>query len=246
MKNFLITAGFVFSMMLVGNVLAQTTDASQGSLANDLVEEIAKETGKEAPTIEIERSDAGTIKLDIDFDDDYAINEESIDTIGSVIRKVAGDEVADEVVIELKGLSDEEKKQLSKSLREGLPFDGEKVPGWVGAVAILAVILIFGSPIIVLIAVFFFMGRKRKQKMNIIQVYLDAGKDVPPELIRTFESGGGSFKSGVLLAGAGLGIVAAFNAANEPSVAALGLIPLFIGIAKLLYWFFEERKYNSA
>ena len=82
--------------------------------------------------------------------------------------------------------------------------------------------------------------------MNIIQVYLDAGKDVPPELLRTFDSGSNSFRSGVMLSGAGLGFLAAFNAANESSIGALGLIPLFIGVAKLLYWFFEERKYDKA
>jgi len=82
--------------------------------------------------------------------------------------------------------------------------------------------------------------------MDLVQAYLDAGKEVPPQVLNTFGNGGGSLRSGLMLTAIGIGIVAAFNAANNSSVGALGLIPMFIGLAKLLYWFFEERKYNKA
>lgn len=188
-------------------------------------------------------NDAGYINIDVELDQPQTDNE-SIRKVSELVRKIAGDTVADEVIIELDALSDEEKAQLSKSIRHRVNFDADQMPEWLGGVAFLAVLLIFGSPILILITVFVFMARKRKQKLKVIEVYLDAGKDVPPELLRTFDNSVSSFKSGIMFSSAGLGVLAAFYAANNGSVAALGLIPLFIGIAKLLYWFFEERKYE--
>ena len=229
MKNTLMVIGLIAALICVNQIWAQEEES-----VNVVVAEVVTQAEEKR----------GSVKLAIDLGE-QATPRESIDKVSALIREIAGDEVADEVVLELEGLSEEEKKELAESIKRGFKFNTDHVPGWVGVVAILAVILIFGSPILVLIAVFFFLSRKRKEKMNMIQVYLDAGKDVPPELLRTFDGGSNSFRSGVMLTGVGLGIIAAFNAANEPSIGALGLIPLFLGVAKLLYWFFEERKLNQ-
>ncbi len=186
--------------------------------------------------------DGSGISVDLSLSSKEVSDDESINKLTSVIRKVAGDEVADEVVVEVSGLSDAEKAELAEAIREGIHIDSDEIPGWVGPIAILSIILFFSVPLLILIAVFWYGYRKRRQKMDLIQVYLDAGKDVPPQVLSTFDQSGGSFRSGLILAGAGVGIVAAFNAAGDASTGALGLIPLFVGIAKLVYWFFEERQ----
>lgn len=229
MKQMWIGVSFIAALILVNQIWAE-----EGSNLK-FVAGAAVEESPEKPS---------SINIDVNFDEDSS-DEKSIKKISELVRKIAGDKVADEVIVELDGLSEAEKAELAESLKKGIKFDTEQLPGWLGVVAILAVALIFGSPILILITVFFFMARKRKQKMNVIQVYLDAGKDVPTELLRTFDNSVDSFRSGIMFAGAGLGIMAAFYSANNDSVGALGLIPLFIGVAKLIYWFFEERKYDK-
>ena len=229
MKQMWIGVSFIAALILVNQIWAEEGSNSK------FVAGAAVEESPEKPS---------SINIDVNFDEDSS-DEKSIKKISELVRKIAGDKVADEVIVELDGLSEAEKAELAESLKKGIKFDTEQLPGWLGGVAILAVALIFGSPILILITVFFFMARKRKQKMNVIQVYLDAGKDVPTELLRTFDNSVDSFRSGIMFAGAGLGIMAAFYSANNDSVGALGLIPLFIGVAKLIYWFFEERKYDK-
>ncbi|MCH2191239.1 MAG: DUF6249 domain-containing protein [Gammaproteobacteria bacterium] len=229
MKQMWIGVSFIAALILVNQIWAEEGSNSK------FVAGAAVEESPEKPS---------SINIDVNFDEDSS-DEKSIKKISELVRKIAGDKVADEVIVELDGLSEAEKAELAESLKKGIKFDTEQLPGWLGVVAILAVALIFGSPILILITVFFFMARKRKQKMNVIQVYLDAGKDVPTELLRTFDNSVDSFRSGIMFAGAGLGIMAAFYSANNDSVGALGLIPLFIGVAKLIYWFFEERKYDK-
>ena len=229
MKNMWIGVSFIAALICVNQIWAD-----ENANTETVIETVVEKSSKEPRSIKVD--------VDIDGDD---VNDESIKKISDLVRGIAGDEVANEVIVELDGLSEDEKAQLAESIKKGIKFDTDQIPDWLGAVVILAVVLIFGSPILILITVFFFMARKRKQKMNVIQVYLDAGKDVPPELLRTFDNSVSSFRSGIMFAGAGLGIMAAFYSANNDSVGALGLIPLFIGVAKLLYWFFEERKYEK-
>ncbi len=218
MKNIFIGVGLLLALMSVNQIWAQDEPVD---------------------------SNKSEISISLDSSTDDVDAQESLERVADLVRDIAGDDVAGEVLVELEGLSASEKAELVDALRKGAKIKKDNIPGWVGVVAILGVILIFGTPILVLIAVFVYIARKRRQKMNIIQVYLDAGKDVPPELLRTFDNGGNSFRSGLTLTFIGLGILFAFSAANASSVGALGLIPMFIGISKLLYWYVEERKLNN-
>ncbi len=240
MKNIYATIWLMFALTGVSPVWAQAQEVQAVSEPVISTEEADESDSSRGVTFDISFDEDDGVKADV-----QSIDQESIDQIGDLLEKFAGKDVAKEVVVELEGLSKEEKKELAKAIKQGFDFKREDIPGWVGAVAILGVILIFGFPILVLIAVFIYLGRKRRQKMAIIQVYLDAGKDVPVELLRTFDGNGNSFKSGIMLTGTGLGIAAAFNAAGDTTIGALGLIPLFIGVAKLLFWYFEERKYTQ-
>lgn len=231
MKNLLVGLGLMLALVSVGHIWAQEEAVTVSVAANgDRVEPSGDTRG---------------IKVDLNFESDAVSDEESLQKLTTVVRKLAGDEVANEVVIELDGLSESEKAEVAEAIRDGFKFKSDEVPGWVGAVAIVAIVLFFSVVILLPIAFFVNGSRKRRQKMELIQVYLDSGRDVPPQVLSSFGSGVGSFRSGLILTGAGFGIVAGFNAAGEPSVGALGLIPLFIGIAKLVYWLFEERKYDK-
>ena len=51
-----------------------------------------------------------------------------------------------------------------------------------------------------------------------------------------------SLKSGLTLTAVGIGIVAALGANGAEEAAGFGLIPMFLGIARLIFWFLVERK----
>jgi hypothetical protein len=77
----------------------------------------------------------------------------------------------------------------------------------------------------------------------LVNVYLEANKEVPPQVLNSFDVGAAtSLRRGLMLTALGVGILAAFGAAGDSEVGALGLIPLFVGVARLIYWYVEERK----
>lgn len=232
MKNLYVTVGLVLAFMSVGHIWAQDVSSEENDTNRGATVQIKK--GKED----------GHIKVDVSVDDDNLSDQEALDKIANVVRKVAGDEVADDIIIEVKGMTKEEKAEMAEAIREGIKFNVPDIPKGAVAVAITGIVFLLLSPLLILIAVFIYGARKRRQKMEIIQVYLDSGKDVPPQVLNTFDNSGGSFRSGLMYTAVGLGIIAAFNAGNDSSTGALGLIPLFIGIAKLVYWMVEERKYG--
>lgn len=237
MKNLFISVGLFVALVCVSHIWAQDQA--------DLPEAALVETLSSSETLTITADEEkGRVKIDLNIDDEMD-NQQALDKVAKVVRKIAGDEVADEIVIELDGMTEAEKAEIAEAVREGLVFNGGDIPPWAGGVAITAVVLFLLGPLLILIAVFTYGARKRRQKMDIIQAYLDSGKDVPHQVLSAFDSSGSSFRSGLMYSGVGLGIIAAFNAANDSSTGALGLIPLFIGIAKLLYWMFEERKYQK-
>lgn len=232
MKNIFISVGLILALINVGMIWAQDQAETK------VVEPVASDV--------VGADQERGVKIGVTIDDGKPLDKESLSKISEVVRAVAGDEAANEVLLEIEGMTDEEKAEVAEAISNGLHFSGEQIPSWVGSVAVIAVVLFLLTPLMILTAVFFYGARKRRQKMEIIQVYLDAGKDVPHQVLSTFDSSGGSFRSGLMYSAIGLGIIAAFNAAGEPSVGALGLIPLFVGIAKLLYWMFEERKYKNS
>ncbi len=233
MKNLYISIGLIVGVVSVGHVWAQDIAVeNQASQANE--------------TAQVSTNDEDVdLKVDVSIEHEDLSDKETLEKITNVVRKVAGDDVANEIVIEVKGMSDEEKAEMAEAIRKGIKFNTNEIPDGVAAIAITAVVFFLITPLFILIVVFVYGARKRRQKMEIIQVYLDSGKDVPQQVLNTFDNSGGSFRSGLMYTAVGLGIVAAFNAANNSSTGALGLIPLFIGIAKLVYWMFEERKYEK-
>ncbi len=245
MKNTLTTFAIILALICVSQIWAQDNQANELASEPQVEQaytDIAGELSDRDDSQE-SKSSGSSIKIDLDLDGDES-DKDAIKKLTTVIKQVAGEDVANEVVLELEGLSEEEKNEIREAFAHGFPT--EHIPGWVGAVAILAILLIFGAPVWILLVVFVFGARKRKQKMQLIQMYLDSDKDVPQQVLETFGQPTSSFRSGVMLSAVGLGILAAFSAAGDESVGALGLIPLFIGIAKLVYWFLEERTPESS
>ena len=190
----------------------------------------------------------GGFKVDIDFNDDD--NQKKLDKVAKIVGSILNEEAGKELSVELKTLSDDEKEELVEAIEEGFSFDmggSNDIPGGALLLALPAIILFFGTPVFLLIVLLHSGYKKRRQKMELVTMYLQADRELPPHVMNAFDNGGAasSLRSGISLAAIGLGIVVAFNVSNNGDVAAFGFIPLFIGVGRLAFWFLEERKQEN-
>jgi hypothetical protein len=118
----------------------------------------------------------------------------------------------------------------------------------------------FGAAVIALAGIivpFLFLGtlgllyftfRHRRQKIlhETLRAMIDKGVPIPPELIvppgRIRRRAGSDLRSGLVIMGAGLGILLFFGRAGFGRI---GWIPVFIGIAFLITWFIERKNSNN-
>ena len=181
-----------------------------------------------------------TISADTDDDDsDKQLKREVVDRVLNVIEKAAKDEGK---------LDAEDKKTLTKLLMESDKHDYR--PNTVQAVGgllvgAIAIIVIFGMPVMIVAAVMYASYRKKRLVHDTINQYLASGKDIPPEIMEglhreTTGTPKSNLHKGLVLMGVGLGIVASFALMGEQEAAFIGLIPLFIGAAQLLIWMIEK------
>jgi len=159
-------------------------------------------------------------------------------------------EAITEALDENPDLSDTDRQAVEQALKKAPSFGninldldengaGELILGG------LAIVLIFGTPIM-LVAAFLYAGhRKRRLASNMAGQFLANGQPVPPEVWRGLAGDPtprSNLHKGMIMLGLGLGIFLCFWLIGSPEAAYLGLIPLFIGIAQLLIWKLEEQK----
>ncbi len=102
-------------------------------------------------------------------------------------------------------------------------------------------------PVFIVALVLRFQYKKRKQRMELINKYLESGQGVPKELLVDGSSSGqvdgnSNMKHGLLLMGVGVGLLLALGFLAGWNIAAIGLIPFFIGVARVVIWRLEESK----
>ena len=109
-------------------------------------------------------------------------------------------------------------------------------------VATVAIVFTLGMPILILSLVLLFAHRRRKQKMELVKTYIDANQTVPEHVLAEFDNPASShLSSGVKWVGIGLGVALTIAIlADNYSLVALGLIPLFIGLGRLVLWKLED------
>ena len=112
-------------------------------------------------------------------------------------------------------------------------------------VPIFAILFTFGSPVLVIGLLLLFSYRKRRQRDALVAKFIDAGKDVPPEVLATFNDNavsGNNLQRGLILSGIGSGLFLFLGMLVGWGVASVALIPLCIGIARLLIWKLSEQQ----
>ena len=162
------------------------------------------------------------------------------------------DEVIGELKAEWKDLDQEERQEVKdalRSLREGINItipDSFSFGGLSSVIVpIFAILFTFGSPVLVIGLLLLFSYRKRRQRDALVAKFIDAGKDVPPEVLATFNDNavsGNNLQRGLILSGIGSGLFLFLGMLVGWGVASVALIPLCIGIARLLIWKLSEQQ----
>jgi hypothetical protein len=110
---------------------------------------------------------------------------------------------------------------------------------------VMAILLLFGGPIMIVAIVSFNNRRKREMVHGTIDKIIEQGRDVPVELLDALDkgkNGKSTLARGTVNVALGIGIGAALYSLSGPSVATLGLIPFCIGAAQLLVWVVEGKE----
>ena len=122
------------------------------------------------------------------------------------------DGVIDELKAEWKDLDQEKRQEVKNALRslgEGININLADMGFSSVLITIFAILFTFGSPVLIIALLLLSSYRKRKQRAALIEKFIDAGKNVPTELLATFNDNGVSgnnLQRGLMLSGIGTGL----------------------------------------
>jgi len=202
----------------------------RGDTEGAILETILEEFASEEDSTDGEESDA-FISIESSGDGIASIKE-VIKTLAMTQWSDLGEEDKQELLSSLESLDDEITIQVHRDIDMTEDSDAE---------GIVAIIAVFGLPLFLLIAILYYKHRKRMVKAALIKDYLAAGKDVPIEVLTVIngeepDAPSDSFQSAVRNIAVGIGLILFLGIAISWELAAVGLIPLFIGIGKLVVW----------
>ena len=228
MKHLLIVLALLSTLALPLHAESTDTAAQPAAAATDTTAPAAQD-----------KSHSATIKIDLKGDDD-----------GEAFKKSVRDSVAgfvERVLSSRSDLSDKERAEILGSIRD-MPIaehhGGSDSPGEL-VIAGLAIIFVFGTPIMIVAAVLYWAYRRRRLAHDTINQFLQSGKDIPPAVLDNLfqeQTPRNNLQKGLVMTGLGVGIFLCFTLIGSMSAASLGLIPLFIGLAQLLIWKLEQNK----
>lgn len=114
-----------------------------------------------------------------------------------------------------------------------------------GIVALLAIVLLFGTPVIIVIAILIHKARRTQAIHDTVLKLSEKGLPIPPELFvdRRPEDPGSALQKGVILIAVGAGLAVFFLSIQDRHAPwGVGAIPFLIGVGYLIVWRLESRK----
>lgn len=117
-------------------------------------------------------------------------------------------------------------------------------------IPILAISLIFGGPVVLVIvlAILHYRAKARRERMqsdNIARL-IEAGRDIPAELLRGDEpvgvNGQDNLRKGVKNIGVGTGLLIFLTLLIDIGIGAVGFIFIGLGVSQLVVWKLADRK----
>ena len=211
----------------------------------------------------VENEDEGLkVEISMDDDSDKRMTEEELETkikgkvfsiIGDIIE-AASDDLTDEekaeikqdikdAIAEIKEIEIDEDDTVTQS-RIHVEGDNDSLEFIEAGLGAMAIFFIFGTPIMIIAAVLYASYRKKRLMHETINQYVASGKDIPPEVMQSLQKEvkpKNNLHRGLIMSGIGVGIFLCFAIIGSMEAAALGLIPLFIGLAQFLIWKLENK-----
>jgi hypothetical protein len=241
MKNIITSLLLTLSLAGPASVLAQETETEvQATETPAFEDQLSPVAPAEAPTIPDQEAAPANGELKKKSSQDLVNEIEDLTE-----RLAAGDFAGAEreaLKVRIRGLRD---RIDSAESGTGAPWESNSIDSLGGMfVASLAIMLIFGTPIMLVAAVLYANYRKRRLMHNTIDQYVSSGRDIPPAVLESLHqqvTPGNNLHRGLVMTGVGLGVIACFLVMGAREAAALGLIPLFIGLAQLLIWKLEKK-----
>jgi len=130
--------------------------------------------------------------------------------------------------------NDEEDVALFKSIFGDAGFDFDGMMGMAFVLAIIAIVFVV-SPVLILIVLFYFINKNRKQKLKIAQMAVQNGQPIPDQLLKEEATDGNDvYRAGLrqLFLGIGLMIFLGFTAGKVG--VGIGALVFFLGLGKVV------------
>ena len=205
-------------------------------------------SGKQIKIVKVLHQQDGSATLDISNTDDQATTGDQ-DEDKTVIRfRSSGDgitaikNVIDSLMdTEWDDLDDTEKQALIQSLDS----QGSGTGNETDTEGVVAIIAVFGLPLFIVIVVCYYSYRKERIKSETIKNYLNAGQEVPAEIIQVVPVED-SLQSGIRNLATGIGLFLFLGFVINWKIAMVASIPLFIGLGKLVVWYINRDRDNAA
>jgi len=113
-----------------------------------------------------------------------------------------------------------------------------------GLVALLAIVLVFGTPVIIVIAILVHKSRRTQRIHQTVVALAEKGLPIPPDLFADRPpQKTPPLHTAVILIGTGLGLIVFFlSIPDRHTPWGVGMIPLLIGVGYLIVWKLEGQK----
>ena len=154
-------------------------------------------------------------------------------------------------------LDDAEKDEILETLKEieagievevDVDVDSSGPSATEAIIAIVAIMFTIGSPILIIGTILYYKHRKRRQRNALIEKFLDSGQEVPAELMESgdlADNSSNTLSRGIKLTAIGLGLFIFLGSLIDWDIATVALIPLCIGIARIVIWKLSDKTSSS-
>ena len=230
--------------ILISTATSENTDSNQDSMVNKefrfKLENGEIELGSNQTDVSSAETNPGD-KLENQVIISLSGDDETVGGVLKIISTLTETEWDD--------LTQDEKEQIQSALNEieeGIEIDVATKTGFFYAIlAIMAVSFTLGLPVIVIVIILYYKHRKRRQRDAVIEKFINSGKDIPAELLASWElnpdESDSRLHQGIKLIAVSLGLYLFLHFSVGPDVALIAAIPLFLGIARLIIWKISQK-----
>lgn len=136
------------------------------------------------------------------------------------------------------------RERAERDMHHGHEIDHYRPQDMEWLIGIIAILAVFGTPILIVWLVTRNSYRKKQLMMENINRMVSEGRDIPPELLDAMEGERrtNAKDRGFTLIAVGAAIFIWLTAAGGLGAGSLGLIPLFIGVARYINWKLDQQQ----